>query len=74
MTEDHAPTGEEKLLMLSQQLDTIARVGPVDIQCPYCFAITSPGKDFCCGTIIRALSTLADAREKFGYLERYMRN
>ena len=72
--EDHAPSGEEKLLMLSQQLDTIARVGPVDIICPYCNGITQPENTFCCNMIVRALSVLADAREKFGFLERYMRN
>lgn len=74
MTENHVSTGEEKLLMLSQQMDTIARVGPVDIHCPYCNGVTSPEKTFCCDMIIRALNVLQDAREKFGHLERNLRN
>jgi hypothetical protein len=74
MTGNGMTTGEEKLLLLSQQLDTIARVGLVDIQCPYCKGVTSPGKTFCCETIIKALNALADARDKFGNMERYWRN
>jgi hypothetical protein len=74
MNEDHAPTPNEKLLMLSQQLDTMARVGPVDVMCPYCNGVTSPGNEFCCPMIVKALTALADARDKFGHLERYMRN
>lgn len=74
MADNHEATGEEKLLLLSHQLDTMTRVGPIDIECPYCGKITSPGKQFCCGMIVRALGALQDAREKFGHLESHLRN
>src|SRR6185437_5316447 len=50
MSDNAVATGEEKFWALSRQIDTIARVGPIDIQCPYCGGITSPGKTFCCET------------------------
>ncbi len=66
MTNDHVTTGEEKLLLLAQQMD-VSRAAPTQIHCPYCGGVTSEGETFCCDTIIRALNAIADARDKFGY-------
>jgi hypothetical protein len=62
---NETPSGEDKLAMIAAQLDTIDRVGHTDLVCPYCHSITSPGKSFCCPTMIRALGVLIDARDKF---------
>jgi len=65
VTGDHIMTGEEKLLALSQQMD-VSETCPTEIHCPYCGGMTLEGEVFCCDTIIRALSAIADARDRFG--------
>jgi hypothetical protein len=65
MTEDHVASGEEKLLMVAQQMD-VSKDTPTQIHCPYCGGLTSEGEIFCCDTIIRALNAIADARDRFG--------
>ena len=62
---DHVATGEEKLLLLAQQMD-VYKPGPTRIECPYCKGVTNEGESFCCDTIIRALNAIADARDRFG--------
>jgi hypothetical protein len=65
MTGDHIMTGEEKLLMLANQMD-VSQETPTIIFCPYCNGSTIEGEVFCCNTIVRALSAIADARDRFG--------
>jgi hypothetical protein len=65
---DSAAGGHDKLMYVSQQLDTMARNDELfDIHCPYCGGMTSPGKIFCCITIERACVALLDARDKMAY-------
>lgn len=65
-TREELAESERKLFAISRQLDTMARNGePFDLECPYCGHFTSPGADFCCPKMARALSALLDAREKF---------
>ena len=65
MTGNRVATGEEKLLMVAQQMD-VSKTTPTEISCPYCGGITTEGEIFCCDTIVRALSAIADARDRFG--------
>lgn len=65
MTSDHVMTPDEKLLMLAHQMD-ISQETPTVIFCPYCKGSTIEGQAFCCDTVIRALSAIADARDRFG--------
>lgn len=62
---DHVATGEEKLLLLAQQMD-VSQETPTIIFCPYCKGSTVGGASFCCDTIVRALNAIADARDRFG--------
>lgn len=65
-TREELAESERRLFALSRQLDTMARNGTLfDLECPYCGHFTSPGKDFCCAKMARALNALLDAREKF---------
>jgi hypothetical protein len=64
MTDDREMTSQEKLMYISQQIDTMDRVGLIDFHCPYCKRTTSPGKEFCCPTAGHAIQVLCDARDR----------
>ena len=59
------PTGEDKLMAVSQQMDELMAGTTDEIRCPYCGRVTKDGQPFCCFTIMRAMNTLFDARDRF---------
>ena len=68
-------TSDERLLMVSRQLDAIAETPEVNaIGCPYCGEFTVEGETFCCQTLQNALMALLDARDKVRELQRLVRN
>lgn len=74
MTDDHAMNGEEKLLMVSQQLDAIQNNDVNVLVCPYCGKVNVPGTKFCCSTITKAVKVLLDARDKVKQMQREWAN
>jgi hypothetical protein len=60
---------QEAKAKLARVAEQIARMDAMDDQfdfeCPYCFRFTAPGEPFCCGTLMRAVEAILEARDKF---------
>lgn len=68
-------TPEERLMMVSKQLDAIQQDENINAMCcPYCGKTTRDGEVFCCSTFQRAIETLLDARDKVKQIQRMRAN
>lgn len=59
------PSGDEKLMAVSQQMDEVMAGTSTEIRCPYCLRVTQDGDPFCCPTAMKAINALFEARDRF---------
>jgi hypothetical protein len=53
----------QRLFMVKEQIDS-AHAGKFDIACPYCQAFNTPGKEFCCDLLRKAVITILMGRRQ----------
>lgn len=58
-------SGDDKLMAVSQSIDGIQAGEANAVLCPYCGGITLYGGKLCCVVLAKAMTALADARDKF---------
>ena len=73
MSEDQE--ARARLARVAEQVGRMRSMGEqFDMDCPYCFGITQPGKSFCCTKMLDAVGVVVEAMEKFSQVERHLVN